>query len=141
MKLCKTYSQRLKLSYLEKVKLETLSMEHRQLYNHQLAWLKEQGKLDFKALNSEYVRYRHEQGLTIASKSAQNTNRSLEANIKSYLSLKKTDPSARFPSKFKSWKFGFTAFEYDWNNGSGGFKLDGDKLVIRHVGLELQLGE
>ncbi len=134
----KTYSQRLKLDQHQALVLETLSMEHRQLYNHLLGYLKT-NKLDFKQLNAEYVAFRHAHQLTIPSKSAQNTCRNLIANIKSYLALKKTDNTAKFPYKFRSYKRGFTAFEYDWNSGNGGFKVLGDKLVLLKPKLELKL--
>jgi len=128
----------IKLSQLDRIKLETLSMEHRNLYNNQLAWLKE-NNLDFKKLNAEYVRFRNSNELTIPSKSAQNTNRSLITSIKSYITLKKTDPNAKFPAKFKSHKHGFCSFEYDWNGGIGGFKITEDKLIILKPRIEILL--
>lgn len=125
----KTYSQKLRLNTNELFVIHTLSLEHRQLYNHLLGWLKN-NQLNFKQLNSEYVKFRNEFNLTIPSKSAQNTCRVLCNSIKSYLSLKKSDSTAKFPYKFKSFKNGFTSFYYDWNGGNGGFKIINGELII-----------
>ena len=113
------------LSYLDKVKLETLSNEHRYLYNHLLSQSKD--NCDFKKLNNSYVNFRNNNNLTINSKSAQNTCRGLINNIKSFFVLKKKDKSHQFPYKFKSYKY-FQSFTYDWNNGNGGFKIK-DNIV------------
>lgn len=109
------------LSYEQQVMLNTLSNEHRILYNHLLRIVKS-GCSDFKLLNEAYKEFRKERCLTIQSKSAQNTCNSLINNIKSYYSLRKKDPTAKFPHRFKSSKY-FTSFTLDYNNGRGGFKL------------------
>jgi len=98
---------KLNLSCNQKLILETLSNEHRLLYNFLLEKVKD--NLDFKQINSNYKLFRKTNNLTINSKSAQNTSIGLINNIKSYLTLKKKDKSARFPNKFKSHKF-FTSF-------------------------------
>ena len=80
-------------------------------------------------INNEYKNYRLNNNLTINSKSAQNTCINLINNIKSYLTLKKKDKTARFPNKFKSYKY-FTSFTYDNNNLKGGFKLNNNQLIV-----------
>ena len=119
---------KLKLSYLDKVKLNTLSNEHRYLYNHLLDNAK--NNCDFKKLNASYVNFRINNNLTINSKSAQNTCRGLINNIKSFFALKKKDKSHQFPYKFKSYKF-FQSFTYDWNDGNGGFKIKNNKVILQ----------
>lgn len=109
--------------------LNTLSNEHRLLYNYLLNYLKE-NELDFKKLNQKYKEYRLKNKLTISSKSAQNTCRSLMHSIKSYLSLKKKDKTAKFPYKFKSHKY-FQTFMYDCNGElGGGYKVVNNVLTI-----------
>lgn len=125
------------LSNLDKVKIDTLSNEHRLLYNKLL----EQAKLssDFKTINQTYKDFRNNSCLTINSKSAQNTSRTLINNIKSFFKLRKTDKTAKFPYKFKSYKY-FTTFQYDWNSGNGGFKLKDNILTIQGL-LNIKLPE
>ena len=118
---------KLSLSSNQKLILETLSNEHRLLYNFLLEKVKD--NLDFKQINQNYKIFRNENNLTINSKSAQNTSIGLINNIKSYLTLKKKDKSARFPNKFKSHKF-FTSFMLDYNKGCGGFKIKDSKLEL-----------
>lgn len=124
----KSLKIKIKLNYNQQIIVETLSNEHRLMYNYLLAYLKN-NSLDFKKLNDLYKNIRNQQKLTINSKSAQNTCISLINSIKSYLSLKKTDKTAKFPYKFKSYKY-FTSFMYDYNNGNGGFKLLDNNLII-----------
>lgn len=118
---------KLSLNYNQELILETLSNEHRLLYNFLLEKVKE--NLDFKQINENYKLFRRLNNLTISSKSAQNTSISLINNIKSYLSLKKKDKMARFPNKFKSHKY-FTSFMLDYNNGCGGFKIKDSRLEL-----------
>ena len=118
---------KLSLSSNQKLILETLSNEHRLLYNFLLEKVKD--NIDFKQINQNYKIFRKENNLTINSKSAQNTSIGLINNIKSYLTLKKKDKSARFPNKFKSHKF-FTSFMLDYNKGCGGFKIKDSKLEL-----------
>jgi len=73
------------LSTNDIIKLETLSNEHRLLYNFLLEKVRE--NCDFKLLNESYKNYRNERNLTISSKSAQNTCRTLINNVKSFYSL------------------------------------------------------
>lgn len=124
------------------IKLWTLSNEHARLYNVLLAkvWQRiDSGeKIDFKQINTDYVNFRNEQTLTIPSKSAQNTSRMLINSIKGYYALKKNDPSARFPKRFKTTKK-FQTFTYDWNSGNGGFKIKGNKLVILKPEMEIRI--
>jgi len=121
----------------QKMIINTLSNEHRLLYNHLLQFTKT-NKLDYKTLNDEYKNYRLNNDLTINSKSAQNTCLSLINNIKSYLALKKTDKTFKFPYKFKSYKY-FTSFTFDNNNGCGGFKLlNNNQLVINLLSAKIK---
>lgn len=107
--------------------LETLSNEHRLLYNFLLEKVKD--NLDFKQINENYKTFRATNSLTINSKSAQNTSIGLINNIKSYLSLKKKDKTAKFPSRFKNYKY-FTSFMLDYNKGSGGFSIKENNLFL-----------
>ena len=118
---------KLSLSSNQQLVLETLSNEHRLLYNFLLEKVKD--NLDFKQINQNYKLFRKINNLTINSKSAQNTSIGLINNIKSYLTLKKKDKSTRFPNKFKSHKF-FTSFMLDYNKGCGGFRIKDSKLEL-----------
>jgi IS605 OrfB family transposase len=119
---------KIKLNSDQKIKLETLSNEHRLLYNYLLDNIKDKS-LTFKELNQLYVKYRHNNQLTISSKSSQNTCINLINNIKSFYELKKKDVTAKFPYKFKSYKY-FTSFTQDYNKGMGGFKISDNKLMV-----------
>jgi putative transposase len=115
-------------NYLQEIKINTLSNEHRILYNQLL----EQARkgLQSKDLNQFYKNYRNLNNLTINSKSAQNTCRTLINNIKSFFALnKKKNSTAKFPHKFKSWKY-FTSFMLDFNQGNGGFKINNNQLEL-----------
>ena len=124
----KTLKVKINLNANQKLILETLSNEHRLLYNHLLNYLRT-NNLNFRELNNQYVLYRNTNKLTISSKSAQNTCCNLINSIKSYLTLKKKDKTAKFPYKFKSYKY-FTTFMYDSNNMHGGFDLKNNNLII-----------
>lgn len=119
---------KIRLNYNQQLILETMSNEHRLLYNHLLQSIKESSKT-FKELNEIYKNYRNDSSLTISSKSAQNTCISFINNIKSFYALHKIDKSARFPYKFKSYKY-FKSFMYDWNSGKGGFKFINNQIVF-----------
>ncbi len=118
---------KLSLNYKQELILNTLSNEHRVLYNFLLEKVKD--NLDFKQINENYKLFRNTNKLTINSKSAQNTSINLINNIKSFLSLKKKDKTARFPRRFKSHIF-FTSFMLDYNKGCGGFKIKDNKLEL-----------
>ena len=118
---------KLSLNYKQELILNTLSNEHRVLYNFLLEKVKD--NLDFKQINENYKLFRNTNNLTINSKSAQNTSINLINNIKSFLSLKKKDKTARFPRRFKSHIF-FTSFMLDYNKGCGGFKIKDNKLEL-----------
>lgn len=137
----KSLKVRLKLNYLQTLKLETLSNEHRLLYN----FLLEQSKnnCDFKSLHYLSKQFRKENNLTINAKSTQNTSRLLINNIKSFFALRKKNPTKnpKFPYKFKSWKY-FTTFSYDVNgNFCGGFKIKDNALILQKGLLEIELSE
>lgn len=118
---------KLNLNPHQQIILNTLSNEHRLLYNYLLEQAKI--KLDFKELNNHYKLFRTSNNLTINSKSSQNTCINLINNIKSYLALKKKDRTAKFPYKFKSYKY-FTSFMLDYNKGCGGFKLNNGNIEL-----------
>jgi putative transposase len=123
----KSIKSKLILNSYQELVLKTLSNEHRLLYNYLLNCAKQNS--NFKYLNQQYKQFRKENNLTIQSKPAQNTCRKLINAIKSYYKLKKKDPTAKFPNKFKSWRY-FTTIEFDWNNGGGGFDLENNKIFI-----------
>jgi IS605 OrfB family transposase len=116
----KSLKIKLKLDFHQELVLNTLSNEHRLVYNKCLEQAKE--KCDFMLINEAYKNFRNENQLTINSKSAQNTSRMLINNVKSFFSLHKKDKASKFPYKFKSHKY-FCSFTLDNNNGNGGFKL------------------
>lgn len=118
---------KLSLNNNQELIINTLSNEHRMLYNFLLEKVKD--NLNFKQINENYKIFRDSNNLTINSKSAQNTSLSLINNIKSYLCLKKKDKTARFPSRFKSHRY-FTSFMLDYNKGCGGFKIKNSKLEL-----------
>jgi putative transposase len=120
---------RLRLNYNQELVINTLSNEHRLLYNYLLDKVKSSDKLDFKDINKNYKLFRSTNNLTINSKSSQNTSISLINNIKSYLTLKKKDKTAKFPYKFKGYEY-FTTFMLDYNKGCGGFKLKNNSLEL-----------
>ena len=119
---------KIRLNQNQIIKLETLSNEHRLLYNYLLDSIKDK-QLTFKEINQKYVDYRWLNKLTINSKSAQNTCKSFINNIKSFYEKHKKDITSKFPYKFKSYKY-FTSFMYDYNNGMGGFKIMNNVLII-----------
>jgi len=125
----KSLKIKLNLDYRQKLVLETLANEHRKLYNFLLDKAKNESIIDFSELNELYKDYRLENNLTINSKSAQNTCKSLINNMKSYYALKKKDDSYKFPHRFKGFEF-FCTFTLDWNKGNGGFKLNKNVLSI-----------
>jgi len=119
---------KIKINGNQTIKLDTLSNEHRLLYNYLLNSIKEK-TLTYKELNDLYKNYRHQNQLTINSKSSQNTCINLINNIKSFYELRKKDMTAKFPYKFKSYKY-FTSFTHDYNRGCGGFKIKDNQLVL-----------
>jgi len=123
---------KIKLDYNQQVIVETMSNEHRLLYNYLLQSIKESSKT-FKELNQIYKNYRNDNCLTINSKSAQNTCISFINNIKSFYALHKKDKSVQFPYKFKSYKY-FKSFMFDYNKGDGGFILKNNQLMINLFG-------
>jgi putative transposase len=127
----RTLKVKVQLDNISQLKLETLSNEHRLLYNFLLQHTKQTKTCDFKVLNELSRDFRKEHNLTISTKSAQNTTRLFIQNIKSFYSLRKKDKTAHFPYKFKSHKF-FTSFMHDVNGGNfDKFALEPDKLVLK----------
>lgn len=124
----KSLKIKLNLDYLQKIKLNTLSNEHRLVYNYLLSNIK--NGIDFKTLHELSKNFRKNNNLTINAKSCQNTAINLINNCKSFFQLKKDkNNNAKFPYKFKSWKY-FTTFILDWNNGNGGFKINNNILSL-----------
>lgn len=52
-KTLKTLKVKIKLDYPNQLRLETLSNEHRQLYNHLMEFVKSNKTSDFKAINNK----------------------------------------------------------------------------------------
>ena len=127
----KSYKQHIKLSETDMIKLDTLSNEHRIVYNHVLDYIKTSGDISFKNLFLTAKVFRNNNHLTISAKSTQNTVRDMVNNMLSYFALKKKDPNARFPKKFKSYKY-FTTFTHDVNGGKF------DKFIIKDGVLSLK---
>lgn len=129
----RTKSIRLKLTSQQIIVLETLSNEHRFLYNHLLAFAKTSwfsGKgADFKGIIEEYKKFHKENNLTISSKSAQNTALKLIENIKSFYNLRKKDKTSKFPKNFVSYK-NFKTFIIDGNCGVGEFRLKDSIITL-----------
>jgi len=123
----KSIKVKLYINHYQSIVLNTLSNEHRLLYNHLLSFVKID--FNFKQLNEQYKFFKSSNNLTIQSKPAQNTCRRLINSIKSFYKLHKKDKAYKFPYKFKSWKY-FTTMEFDWNNGGGGFSLNDNVLEI-----------
>lgn len=132
MKNVKTLQVKVKLDDLSKLKLETLSNEHRLVYNYLLDYVKKQHTCDFKTLFQLAKDFRNQNNLTISSKSCQNTARMFIQNVKSFYSLRKKDKTAKFPYKFKSFKY-FTSFVHDVNGGNF------DKFILEENLIKLKL--
>lgn len=132
MKNVKTLQVKVKLDNLSKLKLETLSNEHRLVHNYLLDYVKKQHTCDFKTLFQLAKDFRNQNNLTISSKSCQNTARMFIQNVKSFYSLRKKDKTAKFPYKFKSFKY-FTSFVHDVNGGNF------DKFILEENLIKLKL--
>lgn len=136
-KMLKTLKVKIKLDSINRLRLDTLSNEHRQLYNHLMEFVKTSKTSDFKDIVEVGKIYRNDNKLTISAKSAQNTTRLFTQNIKSFYALKKKDKTAHFPYKFKGHKF-FTSFTHDVNGGNlDKFDLLEGKLVLRLLNKQL----
>ena len=136
-KILKTLKVKIKLDSINRLRLDTLSNEHRQLYNHLMEFVKTSKTSDFKDIVEVGKIYRNDNKLTISAKSAQNTTRLFIQNIKSFYALKKKDKTAHFPYKFKCHKF-FTSFTHDVNGGNlDKFDLLEGKLVLRLLNKQL----
>jgi putative transposase len=117
----KALKVKLNLSWYQRLVLNTLSNEHRLLYNHLLEYVKSTGTI--KGLSRECINFRHEHNLTIQARPAYETCKTLINSVKSYLVKKKKDKTARFPYRFKSWKY-FTTIT--WRQ----FKLQNNILIL-----------
>jgi putative transposase len=136
-KILKTLKVKIKLDSMNQLRLDTLSNEHRQLYNHLMEFVKSTKTSDFKDIIEKGKTFRNDHKLTISAKSAQNTTRLFIQNIKSFYALKKKDKTAHFPYKFKSHKY-FTSFTHDVNGGNlDKFDLSEGKLILRLLNKQL----
>ena len=122
--LMKSFKLKLNLSYEQELILNTLSNEHRLLYNHLLDLCKTTS--NFKLLQEETKKYRTENNLTIKYQAAQITKNKLINAISGFFKVRKSNPEAKFPYRFKSWKY-FFSFQYDRN---GEFKIEDDNLKV-----------
>jgi len=123
---------KIKLSYNQQIIIETMSNEHRLLYNHLLENIKSSPKT-FKELGQLSKNYKNYNLFTINAKSAQNTTNQLINNIKSFYALHKKDNTTKFPYKFKGYKY-FKSFTYSWAEGKGGFIFKNTQLMINLFG-------
>lgn len=130
MLIYKTVKQKLQLDQFQRMKLETLSLEHRLYWNFLVSRSTSSNGHNFKLLTSSSGIYRNELGLTASAKSIQNTSLRMIAMIKSYRSLKKVDATARPPHHYVSHKRGFFPFMYD---GLIGIQYSDDKLIINRA--------
>lgn len=73
----------------------------------------------FKEIEKAGFAFRNKNKFTCASHSAQHTMITLQNSMKSFFSLRKRDKTAKYPYKFKSYKY-FCSFKY--TNGVGIFK-------------------
>lgn len=121
-----TLKIKIKPIFQDKLILETLANEHRLIYNYLLGQIQNK-PYTYKELHILSKNYRNNNCLTISAKSAQNTCIKLIENIKSFYALRKKDKNARFPYKFKSWKY-FTSFMYDI--GGTSYTVIDNKLVL-----------
>jgi IS605 OrfB family transposase len=121
-----TLKIKIKPTFQDKLILDTLANEHRLLYNYLLEQIREK-TYTYKELHILSKDFRNNKCLTISAKSAQNTCITLINNMKSFYSLHKKDKNAKFPYKFKSWKY-FTSFMHDI--GSMSYKIIDDKLIF-----------
>lgn len=136
-KILKTLKVKIQLDPTNQLRLDTLSNEHRQLYNHLMEFVKSTKTSDFKDIVEKGKTFRNDHKLTISAKSAQNTVRQFIQNIKSFYTLKKKDKTAHFPYKFKSHKY-FTSFTHDVNGGNlDKFDLKEGKLILRLINKQL----
>ena len=127
------------LSQQDKLKLWSLSYDQVKVYNTALEQAKEDS-FDFKKLHEVGKNVRHELGLMSHSKVAQNTVIRLINNWKGFLSLSKTDSTAKAPKRYAStWKF--QPLLFDWNTGCGGFKLGEFGITISMPKMAFQLPE
>lgn len=76
---------------------------------------------DWKKLNEQYKLFRHQNNLTINSKSAQNTCINLINSIKAFYKLRKnSENNAHCPKRYKGHEY-FCTFTLDFNNAMGRF--------------------
>lgn len=143
------------ISDVEKSEIFQYSKSLSDIYNECLDVLKE--NLDFKGLSKVIKGKSKITGLH--SKHIQNTSREVINAVKSYLSKKKTDKTARFPKLYREHspiimdvnlstkvaevvnsETGEVTYEKKYYP-SGGFKLEGDKINFTSIGFEIDLSK
>ncbi len=143
------------ISDAEKSKIFQYSKSLSTIYNECLDVLKE--NLDFKGLSKVTKSKSKITGLH--SKHIQNTSREVINAVKSYLSKKKTDKTARFPKLYREYspiimdinlstkvtevvnsETGEVTYEKKYYP-SGGFKLAGGKINFTSIGFEIDLNK
>jgi len=127
MKTCKVKIDHL-LSITDKQKLWSLSYDQTKIYNAALQYTKE-NSFDYKQMHLVTKDLRNNLEMSSPAKMSQNTVFRLISSWKSFLSLRKTDPNARPPTKFAS-TWDFQPLIFDWNSGLG-FKIRDRKLELR----------
>jgi putative transposase len=114
-----------------------LSYDQTLVWNKLIEQTKESG-FDYKKLHETSKNLRNEMCLTSPAKMTQNTCIRLISMWKSFLSLRKTDDSARAPKRFAS-TWNFTPLIFDWNSGNGGFYFTDTHLVVRKPEIFIKL--
>jgi len=110
------------------MKLWSWSYDQAKIYNQVLQYAKEVN-FDYKQMHLVGKNYRNELDMSSPAKMSQNTVIRLINNWKGFLSLRKTDDTARAPSRFAS-TWNFQPLIIDYNSGSG-FKIKEGKLELR----------
>ena len=143
------------ISDVEKSEIFQYSKSLSAIYNECLDVLKE--NLDFKGLSKVTKGKSKTTGLH--SKHIQNTSREVINAVKSYLSKKKTDKTARFPKLYREYssiimdinlstkvteavnsETGEVTYEKKYYP-SGGFKLESEKINFTSIGFEIDLSK
>jgi len=119
-------------------KLWSMSYEQTQVYNAVLEATRSDSGFDFKQMHLVSKNFRNDMGFTSPAKMTQNTCIRLISMWKSFLSLRKSDETARAPKRFAS-TWNFTPLIFDWNSGGGGFYFTDTHLVIRKPELQIKL--
>jgi putative transposase len=118
-------------------KLWSLSYDQTLVWNKLIDQTNDTG-FDYKKLHETSKNFRKEMCLTSPAKMTQNTCIRLISMWKSFLTLRKTDESARAPKRYAS-TWNFSPLIFDWNSGNGGFYFTETHLVIRKPEMQIKL--